>query len=352
MNSIKRFSQNPLITPKDVTPTQNDFEVLSVLNPAVTRLGDEIILLMRVAQRPRQQKGFISVGTLDVDTGGHGYRTLHFNRDDPLLDAHDPRVVAYDQTTYLTSISHLHIARSKDGVRFAVDPYPFIYPSGVEEEYGCEDARITFIDGVHYIYYVAVARYGYSTVLVSTTDFRTYRRLGNIMPGVNKDVAIFPEKINGLYYALTRPDTNPFAKPSIWISASPDLVYWGQHKHLFGTRKGLWDSARIGAGTVPLKTPQGWLEIYHGADANHRYCLGVTMLDLNDPSNVLFRGYSPILEPQESYETNGFFSNVVFTNGAALADDGKDTLYLYYGAADQQICGVQCSIENLLKLCR
>lgn len=347
-----RFSENPLITPADIKPTRDDFEILCVLNPAVTQYNDEILLLLRVAERPRQQKGFISVGTIDLERNDGSYRLQHFGNGDPLLKADDPRVISYDGITYLTSMSHLRLARSKDGKHFVVDPKPFIWPSGSEEEFGTEDARITCIDGVYYIYYVAVCRYGFSTILIKTTDFKSYQRIGNIAHGVNKDVAIFPEKINGLYYALTRPDTGFFAKPSMWIASSPDLVYWGQHQHLFGPRKGMWDSSRIGAGTIPIKTPKGWLEIYHGADMKHRYCLGIALLDLENPAKVLHRSKDVILEPEAPYEINGFFANVVFTNGAAPASKGSDELYLYYGAADQCVCGIALSIPDLLSGCK
>jgi predicted GH43/DUF377 family glycosyl hydrolase len=347
-----RFNENPLITPKDIKPTRDDFEILCVLNPAVTQYKDEILLLLRVAERPIQQKGFISVGTIDLERSDGNYRLQHFGAGDPLLKADDPRVISYDGITYLTSMSHLRLARSKDGKHFTVDPKPFIWPSGAEEEFGTEDARITCIDGIYYIYYVAVCRYGFSTVVVKTTDFKSCKRIGNIAPGVNKDVAIFPEKINGLYYALTRPDTGFFAKPSMWIASSPDLVYWGQHQHLLGTRKGMWDSSRIGAGAVPIKTPKGWLEIYHGADMKHRYSLGITLLDLENPATVRSRPNDTILEPEMNYEINGFYSNVVFTNGAVPAAQNSDEIYLYYGAADQCVCGTTFSISDLLSKCK
>lgn len=347
-----RFTENPLITSADIKPTRDDFEILCVLNPAVTQYKDEILLLLRVAERPRQQKGFISVGTINLERNDGSYRLQHFGNGDPLLKADDPRIISYDGITYLTSMSHLRLARSKDGRHFTVDSKPFIWPSGPEEEFGTEDARITCIDGVYYIYYVAVCRYGFSTILIETTDFKTCRRIGNIAHGVNKDVAIFPEKINGLYYALTRPDTGFFARPSMWIASSPDLIYWGQHQHLFSPRKGMWDSSRIGAGTIPFKTEKGWLEIYHGADMKHRYCLGLALLDLENPAILLSRPTEAILEPEMNYETNGFFSNVVFTNGAAHSDKNSDEIYLYYGAADQCVCGTTFNISDLLKKCR
>jgi len=108
----------------------------------------------------------------------------------------------------------------------------------------------------------------------------------------------------------------------------------------------MWDSARVGAGAAPIKTSEGWLEIYHGADANHRYCLGALLLDLNDPSKVLARSEFPLMEPTEEYELTGFFGNVIFTNGHLV---NNDTISLYYGASDEVICGAELSIQSILQ---
>ena len=101
----------------------------------------------------------------------------------------------------------------------------------------------------------------------------------------------------------------------------------------------------MGAGGPPIKTDEGWLEIYHGADSDHRYCLGALLLDLQDPSKVLARSVDPIMEPTAPYEQTGFFGNVVFTNGHHR--DG-DRLTIYYGASDEVICGARFSISEIL----
>jgi len=122
-------------------------------------------------------------------------------------------------------------------------------------------------------------------------------------------------------------------------------MHLGQHKCLATTRKNKWDSVRIGGGCAPIRTPQGWLAIYHGADENHRYCLGALLLDLTNPSVVLARSNQPIMEPTEDYELTGFFGNVIFTNGHVV---NGDTIRLYYGASDQVICGAELSINKIL----
>ena len=107
----------------------------------------------------------------------------------------------------------------------------------------------------------------------------------------------------------------------------------------------MWDSARVGAGASPIKTSEGWLEIYHGANAEHRYCLGALLLDSKDPSIVLARSQEPIMEPIANYELTGFFGNVVFTNGHWVEGD---TIHLYYGASDEVICAADFSIKRIL----
>ncbi len=346
-----RFKQNPLILPKDIKPSRRDFEVACVLNPGVTRFKDETILLLRVCERPIQENGWLSIPVLDLEHGGSECKILRFKKDDPLLEFNDPRVFLYDNALYLTTISHLHIARSKDGINFTVDPKPFIFAEGSDEEYGIEDSRITQIDGVYYIYYVAVSRNSYCTRLVSTTDFKTYKRLEIIFYPQNKDVAIFEGKVNDSYVAFHRPDLSLFrTPPGMWLAYSNDLIHWGRHKLLISPRKGMWDAGRIGAGTVPIETEDGWLEIYHGADMKSTYSLGILLMDKNDPSKILFRSDEPFFKPETQYEKNGFFGNVVFTNGMAYFPEKDGLVNLYYGSADNYICGAQFKLEEILAI--
>jgi len=339
-----RCIENPLITPESIPPTRADFEVVSVINPAVTQYNGQVILLMRVCERPISQSGKLRTPVLDLKNSEVKIKTFSLN--DPQLQYSDVRVFKYNNRSYLTTMSHLRIARSSNGIDFVTDEKPFIFPYGPDEEYGIEDARITKINSIFYIYYVAVSRYGISTVLAETEDFESFKRLGMIFAPQNKDVAVFPQRINGKYYALFRPDTGDFANPCMWIGSSDDLLHWGNYTYLMGPRPNTWDSKRIGAGTVPLKTDHGWLEIYHGASDKDVYSLGLILLDLEDPSKVLFRSEKPFFSPVESYERLGFFSDVVFTNGMTVLP-GTDTLMLYYGAADTCICAARLDMQEL-----
>jgi predicted GH43/DUF377 family glycosyl hydrolase len=170
--------------------------------------------------------------------------------------------------------------------------------------------------------------------------------MGNIFHPDNKDTTIFPQKVNGLYYALHRPSTSEYAKPNMWIAESPDLYHWGNHRLVAAVREGAWDSTRMGASCVPILTEKGWLEIYHGADESNCYCLGAMLLEKDEPWKVIARSSVPILEPTESYEVEGYFGNVVF--GCGLVQDG-DNINIYYGAADTCVCLAIASISSILK---
>ena len=194
--------------------------------------------------------------------------------------------------------------------------------------------------------YTAVSPNGVAVGMRSTSDWKVFQEHGLIFPPHNKDCALFEDKIDGYYFALHRPSSPEIGGNYIWLAQSPDLLHWGKQSCIVRTRPGMWDSARVGAGAAPIRTPAGWLEIYHGADEKNRYCLGALLLNLEEPWKVIARSTEPIMEPAATYEQTGFFGNVVFTNGHIV--DG-DRLTIYYGASDSVICGAQFSITEMLK---
>lgn len=339
-----RFTQNPILTTKDIKPSQEGFVVESVLNPGVFRFKDKIWLLLRVAERPIQKEDTISFPIIDEDAS---IKILEFDKNDPDIYLGDPRIIGYKDKTYLTTLSHLRLVCSDDGIHFTEpDDMPTkIFGEGALETFGIEDCRVSLMDGIYNLTYTQVSENGVGVGLIQTRDWRSFDRKGMILPPHNKDCALFEEKIDGQYYCLHRPSGVGLGGNFIWIASSPDLLHWGKHHCILHTRKGWWDSSRIGAGAAPIKTNQGWLEIYHGADQNSRYSLGAVLLDLKDPSKVLARSYHPLMDPVETYELTGFFGNVVFTNGHLI--DGDD-ITMYYGASDEVICGVRFSIKAIL----
>ena len=345
---IERALMNPLISPLHVQPSSPELEVVSAFNAAAVSWHDETLLLLRVAEMAKDvPENEVAVPIVAHSNGKVDIEIKRFKKDMPGLDISDPRAVMLDHEMYLSSLSHLRLARSKDGYRFDIEKQPALFPTELYEEYGIEDPRMTNIDDVVYINYTAVSRYGISVALASTTDFKTYRKHGVILPPENKNVVIFPERINGKYMILHRPATTGLGSQQIWLSYSNDMFHWGDHKPLMGKRPGMWDSIRLGAGAVPIKTEQGWLEIYHGVNPEQGYCLGAVLLDLNDPSKILARSNIPFLIPETEYERTGFYGNVVFTCGAVVTGTG-DMVQIYYGAADQYTCRADIMLEDIL----
>ena len=339
----KRFAENPILKPADVRPSITGMNVECLLNPGVFRFDNKTWLVLRVAERPKQASDTTSLPVFDA-TGK--LEILEFANSDPKLNRDDPRVINYDGKDYLTTMSHFRLVASEDGINFQEDPgYPAMFGQGELEAYGIEDCRVVRIGETYYLTYTQVSPHGVGVGLRTTTDWRQIIQRGMILPPHNKDCALFDEQIAGRYYALHRPSSQFIGGNYIWLAESPDLVHWGSHRCLAHSRPGMWDGARVGAGAAPIRTPAGWLEIYHGADANHRYCLGALLLDLDAPWTVIARSREPIMEPVADYERTGFFGNVVFTNGHVV--DG-DTLTLYYGASDSVICGARLSIEEIL----
>ena len=345
---IERFAENPLITPDQVAPTSPELEVWRVFNAGATVVDGKTVLLMRVAERPIPEPGTMSTVFMDPDRPGE-YRTMRVREDDPDLDVFDPRgVFRYKGHPYLFCISHLRTAVSEDGRHFDVSDTPAMLPEEDYECYGLEDPRIVFLDGWYYVNYSAIAPAGITTALARTQDFISFERLGIIFAPDNKDVTIFPEKVGGRYGCLHRPSIADFCEPSIWWAASDDLVSWGDHRLVMAPREDAWDSGRVGCGAYPIRTPEGWLEIYHGADPDFRYCLGAALLDLEEPWRVLARSREPIMEPGAPYEMEGFFPNVIFQNGLVELDDG--TVDLYYGGADTTVCGARMNVDAVLAM--
>jgi len=176
-------------------------------------------------------------------------------------------------------------------------------------------------------------------------------RISLITEADYRNVVIFPEKINGLYVRLDRPHSE-ISPWSIWISYSPDLVYWGESKLIVKPVQYHWDEMKIGPGAPPIKTSEGWLSIYHGVFPTMDgsvYRLGVMLHDLQDPSKILAVGDDWILQPEASYELTGYVHNVVFTCGAVPEEDG--TVKIYWGAADTVMCVGIARIEELVEHC-
>lgn len=372
-----RLAENPILSPQDVPPSRPDLEVVSAFNAAAVRYEDQVLLLLRVAERPRagvppgpdahlldlsgayptplpmvpgtRPEELVGLAYLDTTRHPPSVQVGYVRRDLPGLDLSDPRTIIYRGRQFLSVLSHLRVARSNDGVHFTVDPEPAITPQTELEEYGCEDPRITFLDDTYYITYVSVGRLGITTSLAATRDFQTFERLGVIFLPDHKDVVIMPERCRDRYAALTRPMPYSFGRVhGIWVSFSDNLVDWGEHYPVALPRRGMWDEVRLGAGTVPIRVPEGWLELYHGVDRTNRYCMGALLLDADEPWKVLARSPEPLLAPEMPFEVEGFYGNVVFPSGAIPLDDSGRWIRVYYGAADTVVAAADFEVEAIL----
>jgi predicted GH43/DUF377 family glycosyl hydrolase len=347
--TARRAAENPIITPAHVVPSRPDMEVVGAFNPAATRHDGDVLLLLRVAEAPRDVPAAeVAAPVFDPETGDlvvHRWR-----RDAAGVDTSDPRITVVDGKSWLTSISHLRVARSRDGVHFEVDPAPAFTAGNRYEAFGVEDPRITQVGDTYWINYTAVSPLGIATALASTRDFRTFERHGVIFPPNNRDVTIFPERIGDRWMALHRPMPSVIAPTSMWIASSPDMRAWGDHRVVAEPRPGMWDDVKVGGGAVPFRVRAGsrdaWLAIYHGVTGEpHTYALGALLLDGDDPSRVLGRSREPILAPETTYERSGFFAHVVFTCGV-LADG--DVVRVYYGAADGVTATAELPLDEIL----
>lgn len=337
-----RFPQNPLLQPQDVRPSGEGLKIECLLNPGVFRHDGKVHLLVRVAERPEPVTGrvripFLRDGKVEV---------LDVAADDPELNTDDPREFKYRGEGYLSTVSHLRLFSSSDGIRFE-DTGLQIHGRGPRETFGIEDCRVaTMDDGRYVLTYTAVSADGYGVCLKTTRDWKAFEDFGLVLPPSNKDAAVFEERVGDKFFCLHRPSGVIVGGHFIWLGTSPDLRNWGGHTCIARTRPRSWDSQRVGGGAAPIRTSQGWLAIYHGADAESRYCLGALLLDLDDPSKVVARSETPIMEPLEDYEQKGFFGQVVFTNGHLV--DG-DRVTIYYGASDSVICGAEFSLEEIMR---
>ena len=342
MNELfQRYEKNPILTPKNWP-----YSVNSVFNPGAIKFGDDTLLLVR---------------------------------------AEDYR-----------GISHLTVARSPNGIdNWEIDEQPTFEPDPehyTEEIWGIEDPRITYMEELNLwaVVYTAYSKNGPQVSIATTKDFRSFTRLGSVMPPKDKDAALFPVRFNGrwamfhrgistavrneiigdlILEAMENTSSDSIKKikaakswaahdaivegisngAHIWLSFSTDMVHWNDHKIVIHARKGgWWDANKIGLSTPPLYTPEGWLVLYHGVRmtaSGSIYRLGLALFDLEDPTIVLHRSDEWIFGPKEWYEVNGDVKDVVFPCGW-VEDEGE--IRIYYGGADTYVAVATAKLSDIL----
>jgi beta-1,4-mannooligosaccharide/beta-1,4-mannosyl-N-acetylglucosamine phosphorylase len=297
---VWRYSGNPII-PRDLTPSAN-----SIFNSAVVPFGDGFAGVFRCDNRRREM--------------------------------------------------NLHRGVSDDGVGWTIDDAPIVWqcsdPQLARFEYRY-DPRVVWLEDRYYITWCN-GYHGPTIAIGHTADFRTFTFLENALLPFNRNGVLFPRRINDRYVLLNRPSDNghtPFG--DIYLSQSPDLVHWGEHRFVMGTRGG-WQSTKVGAGPVPIETPEGWLLFYHGVLTSCNgfvYSFGAALLDLDEPWKVIRRGGPYLLSPQTTYECVGDVPNVVFPC-ATLLDQPTGRMAIYYGAADTVTALAFARLDEVLDFLR
>lgn len=250
-------------------------------------------------------------------------------------------------------IPFIYLGRSKDAVEWEFEPEPIPFT----DEHGrpfmpryAYDPRLVRIEDTYYIMWCQDF-YGAAIGFAETKDFKTFTRLENPFLPFNRNAVLFPRKIGGKYVMLSRPSDSghtPFG--DVFLSESPDLVYWGRHRHVMGRGSEWWESLKIGGGAAPVETSEGWLLFYHGVSGTcngYVYSIGAAILDLENPSIVKYRCQTYLLTPEEWYEERGFVPNVTFPC-AALADAATGRIAVYYGAADSYVCLAFTHVDELI----
>jgi len=294
---FNRYEGNPILTP-DVWP----YPINSVFNPAAVKIDDRILLLNRVEE--------------------------------------------------LCGFSHLTCARSKDGLtNWDIDKEPTMKadPNTKEEKWGLEDPRIVWLEEQkqYAITYVSFSESGPIVSLAITKNFHTFARLGGLLPPEDKDACLFPRRFNGRFALIHRPIVR--GEAHIWLSLSPDLKHWGDHRILLKTRTAYWDGSRVGLACQPIELPEGWLMFYHGVrttSASQLYRIGIALLDREEPWRVLRRSEEWVLGPKEHYERIGDVNDVTFISGAVVMEE-TNQLYVYYGAADDKVAVAMADMDLL-----
>jgi len=247
----------------------------------------------------------------------------------------------------------LTVARSTDGfTNWQIDSTPTLEAdqNSREERWGLEDPRIIWLEEQKQfaITYVSFSEGGPVVSLAITKNFRTFARLGALLPPEDKDACLFPRRFRGRFALIHRPIVR--GQAHIWLSFSPDLKHWGDHRLLIRTRPAYWDCHRVGLACQPIETAKGWMLFYHGVRTTASgtiYRVGLALLDLEEPWRVLRRGDEWVLGPRAPYERVGDADDVVFPTGAVVHKE-TDQFNLYYGAADCTVAVATAKLSDIL----
>lgn len=357
-----RASDEPLLRPEAVAPSDPRLQVIGVFNPAVWKSPNWCRLIVRVDERPRTSGDYgrhlrgrmnipvarIAFGDgqprielLDIEVGKDYVRDSQ-----AVLPNIDAIETGPEPLPLLSHISHLRIAEYSAGT-WNVHSTSLVSPSDSWSEFGCEDPRVTNIDGESYLTYSAISRFG-ATAWVAQLNAQGKPLSKRMVLGPDhKHALLLPERVKEHYWLFVRPLVRSWIhEDGIWIYRSRSLEYWGQPTPLLMPRAGHWDALRVGPSATPLRIPEGWLLFYYGVDTSQSYHVGAAVLKYSDPSVVLSRTEVPILSPTLTWERTGRRADTVFCCGAMFGAENT-SVHLYYGAADTYVGAAEISLSAL-----
>lgn len=315
-NLIHRYEHNPVLSPKQV-PYKSDL----VFNSGVAKYQGKYVMVFR------NDYGYVSGSSFEG--------------------------------------TNIGLAYSDDGINWEVQKNPCfdLKDNEINRAY---DPRLTIIDGRCYMCFAVDTKHGVRGGIAVTEDFENFEILTMTVPD-NRNMVLFPEKVNGKYVRLERPfpvyGKGGGDRFDIWLSDSPDMKYWGNSQLVLGVEHVPYANNKIGPAAPPIKTEKGWLTTYHAVDLDpargkngwedtwkKRYCAGIMLLELDNPSKVIGHYTEPLLAPETDYEVkDGFRTNVIFPTGMILEDNGE--VKIYYGAADTVTALATAHVDDLLSLC-
>jgi beta-1,2-mannobiose phosphorylase / 1,2-beta-oligomannan phosphorylase len=256
-------------------------------------------------------------------------------------------------------VSRIGYATSADGIHWNRMRRPVLEPNDESDGRGVEDPRVVEIEGTFYMTYTAFSRHyqgegapthaggGILPMIARSQNLITWERMAAIVRGEDdKDHVLFPRKLGRRYAALHR------RWPQVWMAYSDDLYHWQMENMapIYGPRpESDWDSQSVGNNGVPIETAHGWLSINHGYGTDHRYKMGVVLLDLEDPTQVIHRPEQPIFWPEEIWELRGDVPNVVFSCANPVVDG---TVFVFYGGGDHVIGLATIALDTLVDYAR
>ena len=378
---VKVKKESVLIRPEDIRPSSPELEIIGTFNPGAARLANgDIILYVRVWEKLKKTED---------ENYFYSPRMIGKDKYKIIIDKFEKKIVANnsdfdiqfkDGTKRLTFISHFRrVFLDITGFKVKkIDDKPSFFGLSWDGELGVEDPRITKIGELYVMTYVSLSRTeNVATSYAISNDCIKWFRRGVIFSEQNKDVVMFPELIDGEYVAIERPEGSfEFSPPHMVLSFSKDMQLWGRPYPLIISKKGEWDSGKVGAGAPPIRTEKGWLLIYHGILAAKRkrvienlidrmdldecisgsisskdtiYSAGAALFDLKDPKKLIAKSKVPILFPIKKHEIAEFGDlRVIFPTGLLMSEDGEDIL-IYSGAGDKVTTVKKIGLNKIFK---